>query len=40
MAKKCLGNVQASNKMVSQRNVATDNATSQCIYVEVRQIFG
>jgi len=33
-------NVQASNKMASQINVATDNVTSQCFYVKVRQIFG
>jgi len=33
-------NVQASNKMASQINVATDNVTSQCFYVKVCQIFG
>jgi len=33
-------NVQASNKMASQITVATDNVTSQCFYVNVRQIFG
>jgi len=33
-------NVQASNKIVSQMNVATDNLTSQCVYVKMRQIFG
>jgi len=26
--------------MASQMNVATDNITSQCFYVKVRQIFG
>jgi len=29
-------NVQASNKMASQINVATDNVTSQCFYVKER----
>jgi len=32
-------NVQASNKMASKINVATDNVTSPCFYVKVRQIF-
>jgi len=35
-----LENVQASNKMASQMNVATDNVTSQCFYVKVRSVFG
>jgi len=32
--------VQASNKMASQMNVATDNVTLQCFYVKLCQIFG
>jgi len=30
-------NVQASNKMASQMNAATDNVTLQCFYVKMRQ---
>jgi len=30
-------NVQTSNKMGSQINVATDNVTSQCFYVKERK---
>jgi len=33
-------NVQGSNKMTSQINVATDNVTSQWFYVKVLQICG
>jgi len=33
-------NVQASNKMASQMNVAADNVTSQCFYIKLCQIFG
>jgi len=32
MAKKSSENVQASNKMASQMNVAIDNVTSQCFF--------
>jgi len=39
-AKKGLKNVQATNKMASQMNVATDNVTSQCFYAKVRHVFG
>jgi len=38
--RKASKNVQASNKMASQMNVATDNVTSQCFYVKAHQIFG
>jgi len=38
--RKDLENVQASNKIASQMNVAADNVTSQSFYVKVRQIFG
>jgi len=40
MMKKNFENIQASNKMTSQMNVATGNVTSQCFYVKERQIFG
>jgi len=38
--RKASENVQASNKMASQMNVATDNVTSQYFYAKMRQIFG
>jgi len=31
--------VQASNKIASQINVATDNVMPQCFYVKVRTVF-
>jgi len=33
--RKALENDQASNKIASQMNVATDNMTTQCFYVKV-----
>jgi len=33
-------NGQVNNKIASQMNVVTDNVTSQCFYVKMRQMFG